>query len=150
MDWMRFGNYTGLPFLMSPSILATGNVWDHILVCFWVCPKSTFELLFKRKNIYIHFCSFTGLFVGNFSEMRGCWKALQLWRQLNSSWAGNLPGFSHGGQVLMHGGGRGENGLVRKPVACQACPYNTLEKATPEHSPDCLVPCWMVFTSKNF
>lgn len=102
---------------MSPSILATGNVWDHILVCFWVCPKSTFELLFKRKNIYIHFCSFTGLFVGNFSEMRGCWKALQLWRQLNSSWAGNLPGFSHGGQVLMHGGGRGGE-WARKEACC--------------------------------
>lgn len=50
MDWMRFGNYTGLPFLMSPGSLAMGKVWDHILVCFWVCPKSTFELLFKRKK----------------------------------------------------------------------------------------------------
>lgn len=120
---MRLGN-TEFSFLMSPSILATGMFGVMFQCVYESAPRAHLSF----------FCSFVSLSIGNFSEAREV--ATRPCVSGDNLTAGNCSGFFLGGQVL----GREENGIIRKPVACQACPDSTLERDTLEHSSSGLFP----------
>lgn len=97
--WMRFGNHIGLSFLMLPSILAVGNVWDHILV-FMSLPQEDIWASFFVLFLFFNCTSWVTGILGTFLEREGLFTRLCGSGDHDSSWAGNFPAFLHRGQIL--------------------------------------------------